>query len=253
MKRILALALAVLMVLSLAGCKKTPTVEQIQKDGKLVMLTNAAFPPFEYVDNNEFVGVDVDIANEIAKDLGVELEVVNMDFDGIIDAVKSGKGSFGAAGITIKPDRQEKVDFSIEYVTSSQYLIIQKDSGITADQIPDLTIGVQAGTTGEFFCVDDNGIAEDQVKKYKTALEAANDLKNGRIDGVIIDQLPAESIVAQNDDLELIPEPLTEEKYAIAVQKGNDTLLEAINTTLQRLMDEGKIDEYVLNHMGAAA
>ena len=247
MKRILALALAVLMVLSLAGCKKTPTVEQIQKDGKLVMLTNAAFPPFEYVDNNEFVGVDVDIANEIAKDLGVELEVVNMDFDGIIDAVKSGKGSFGAAGITIKPDRQEKVDFSIEYVTSSQYLIIQKDSGITA------TIGVQAGTTGEFFCVDDNGMAEDQVKKYKTALEAANDLKNGRIDGVIIDQLPAESIVAQNDDLELIPEPLTEEKYAIAVQKGNDTLLEAINTTLQRLMDEGKIDEYVLNHMGAAA
>ena len=253
MKRILALALAVLMVLSLAGCKKTPTVEQIQKDGKLVMLTNAAFPPFEYVDNNEFVGVDVDIANEIAKDLGVELEVVNMDFDGIIDAVKSGKGSFAAAGITIKPDRQEKVDFSIEYVTSSQYLIIQKDSGITADQIPDLTIGVQAGTTGEFFCVDDNGMAEDQVKKYKTALEAANDLKNGRIDGVIIDQLPAESIVAQNDDLELIPEPLTEEKYAIAVQKGNDTLLEAINTTLQRLMDEGKIDEYVLNHMGAAA
>ena len=253
MKRILALALAVLMVLSLAGCKKTPTVEQIQKDGKLVMLTNAAFPPFEYVENNEFVGVDVDIANEIAKDLGVELEVVNMDFDGIIDAVKSGKGSFGAAGITIKPDRQEKVDFSIEYVTSSQYLIIQKDSGITADQIPDLTIGVQAGTTGEFFCVDDNGMAEDQVKKYKTALEAANDLKNGRIDGVIIDQLPAESIVAQNDDLELIPEPLTEEKYAIAVQKGNDTLLEAINATLQRLMDEGKIDEYVLNHMGAAA
>ena len=253
MKRILALALAVLMVLSLAGCKKTPTVEQIQKDGKLVMLTNAAFPPFEYVDNNEFVGVDVDIANEIAKDLGVELEVVNMDFDGIIDAVKSGKGSFGAAGITIKPDRQEKVDFSIEYVTSSQYLIIQKDSGITADQIPDLTIGVQAGTTGEFFCVDDNGMAEDQVKKYKTALEAANDLKNGRIDGVIIDQLPAESIVAQNDDLELIPEPLTEEKYAIAVQKGNDTLLEAINATLQRLMDEGKIDEYVLNQMGAAA
>ena len=253
MKRILTLALAVLMVLSLAGCKKTPTVEQIQKDGKLVMLTNAAFPPFEYVDNNEFVGVDVDIANEIAKDLGVELEVVNMDFDGIIDAVKSGKGSFGAAGITIKPDRQEKVDFSIEYVTSSQYLIIQKDSGITADQIPDLTIGVQAGTTGEFFCVDDNGMAEDQVKKYKTALEAANDLKNGRIDGVIIDQLPAESIVAQNDDLELIPEPLTEEKYAIAVQKGNDTLLEAINATLQRLMDEGKIDEYVLNHMGAAA
>ena len=253
MKRILALALAVLMVLSLAGCKKTPTLEQIQKDGKLVMLTNAAFPPFEYVDNNEFVGVDVDIANEIAKDLGVELEVVNMDFDGIIDAVKSGKGSFGAAGITIKPDRQEKVDFSIEYVTSSQYLIIQKDSGITADQIPDLTIGVQAGTTGEFFCVDDNGMAEDQVKKYKTALEAANDLKNGRIDGVIIDQLPAESIVAQNDDLELIAEPLTEEKYAIAVQKGNDTLLEAINATLQRLMDEGKIDEYVLNHMGAAA
>ena len=145
------------------------------------------------------------------------------------------------------------MDFSIEYVTSSQYLIIQKDSGITADQIPDLTIGVQAGTTGEFFCVDDNGMAEDQVKKYKTALEAANDLKNGRIDGVIIDQLPAESIVAQNDDLELIAEPLTEEKYAIAVQKGNDTLLEAINATLQRLMDEGKIDEYVLNHMGAAA
>lgn len=253
MKKILAFLLAAMMILPLAGCKKTPTLDQVKKDGKLVMLTNAAFPPFEYLENNEFAGVDVEIANEIAKDIGVELEIVNMDFDGVVDAVKAGKGSFAAAGLTIKPDRLDKVDFSIEYVKSSQYLIVKKGSSFTADQIPSMTIGVQAGTTGELYCVDDNSMPEDQVKKYKSALEAAMDLQNGRIDGVIVDQLPAETIVAKNADLELIPEALTEESYAIAVQKGNTSLLEAINSTLQRLMDEGKIDEYVLKHMGAAA
>lgn len=228
-------------------------LEAIKAAGKIVMLTNAAFPPFEYVADNVVAGVDADIAAEIAKDLGVELEITDMDFDGIITALQNGRGDFAAAGMTIKPDRLEQVDFSIEYVKSSQYVIIKKGSGVTVDTLADCVIGVQEGTTGDFYATDDimGDPNTENVKRYKNAIIASQDLMNGRVDAVIIDKLPAESIVAQNaDTLELLPDMLTEESYAIAVQKGQTALLDAINATLQRLVDEGKVDEYVIKHMG---
>lgn len=239
-----------------SNTSETPNVDKIKEAGKIVMATNAAFPPFEYISGGEVAGVDADIAAEIAKDLGVELEISDMEFDAIIPAVKNGQADFGAAGMTIRPDRQEQVDFSMEYVKSAQYVIVPKGSGYTADDLADLLIGVQRGTTGDIYCTDE--IKQDpnteEVMRYSNAIVAAQDLMNGKCDAVVIDKLPAESIVSQNSDkLELLAEPLTEESYAIAVKKGNQDLVDAINATLQRLIDEGKIDALVEEHVNNAS
>ncbi len=248
----LALLLALAFVLTgFAGCSGTDvSVAAIQKRGELVMLTNAAFPPFEYVEDGKEVGVDIDIANEIAKDLGVTLKVVNMDFDPIVDYIKSGKGDIGAAGMTITDERKESVDFSIEYVKSKQYIITLKDNtDIKPDNLDGLTIGVQTGTTGDtIYASDEDVIKAKEVKRYKSVLEAASDLKLGRLDCIIIDELPAKKVVEQNPEFKCEESVWEEEWYAIAVQKGNTTLLDAVNKTLQRLLDEGKIDEYIVNH-----
>ena len=258
---IICLALCAMLCLSgIAFAESaTPNVDAIKAAGKIVMLTNAAFPPFEYLGDElkedgtaKVVGVDADIAAEIAKDLGVELEIVDMDFDGIILAVQSGKGDFGAAGMTVKPEREEMVNFSIKYVKSSQYILVKADSDIKcAADLEGKTIGVQLGTTGDFFATDE--IPGSVVMPYKDAVTASLDLANGRVDAVITDELPAKAIAASNEALVLIEEVLTEEEYAIAVAKEKTDLLEAINKTITRLQEEGLIEVFINNHMGLAA
>lgn len=255
---IICLALCALLCLSGIACAEsaTPNIDKIKENGKIVMLTNAAFPPFEYLGDElnedgtaKVVGVDADIAAEIAKDLGVELEIVDMDFDSIILAVQSGKGDFGAAGMTVKPEREEMVNFSIKYVKSSQYILVKADSDIKcAADLEGKTIGVQLGTTGDFFATDE--IPGSVVMPYKDAVIASLDLANGRVDAVITDELPAKAIAASNEALVLIEEVLTEEEYAIAVAKEKTDLLEAINKTITRLQEEGKIEVFINTHMG---
>lgn len=230
-------------------------LDKIKESGKLIMATNAAFPPFEYISNNEPAGVDVDIANEIAKDLGVELQVDDMDFNAIVPAIQAGKADIGAAGMTITEERQKEVDFSEEYVKSSQYVIIASGSGVTVESLKDagVIIGVQEGTTGDFYATDDikGDPNTEEVARYKNAIVAAQDLINGKCNAVIIDEMTAKNIVEENaGKLELLPEVLTEESYAIAVPKGDTALLEAVNQTIARLKSEGKIDEFVLTHTG---
>jgi len=261
MKKLTAIiCLALCAMLCLSGIafaeSATPNIDKIKADGKIIMLTNAAFPPFEYLGDElnedgtaKVVGVDADIAAEIAADLGVELEIVDMDFDGIILAVQSGKGDFGAAGMTVKPEREEMVNFSIKYVKSSQYILVKADSDIKcAADLEGKTIGVQLGTTGDFFATDE--IPGSTVMPYKDAVTASLDLANGRVDAVITDELPAKAIAASNEALKLIEEVLTEEEYAIAVAKEKTDLLEAINKTITRLQEEGKIEVFINTHMG---
>lgn len=255
---IICLALCALLCLSGMAVAEsaTPNVDAIKAAGKIVMLTNAAFPPFEYLGDElnedgtaKVVGVDADIAAEIAKDLGVELEIVDMDFDGIVLAVQSGKGDFGAAGMTVKPEREEMVNFSIKYVKSSQYILVKAGSDIkTAADLEGKTIGVQLGTTGDFYATEE--VPGATVMPYKDAVTASLDLANGRIDAVITDELPAKSIAASNEALVLIDEVLTEEEYAIAVAKEKTDLLEAINKTITRLQEEGLIEVFINTHMG---
>lgn len=252
---ILCLALCLALTFSCAAFaeSETPTIDAIKAAGKIVMATEAGFAPFEYLsDDNTICGVDVDISRELAADLGVELEIENMDFDGIILAVQGGKCDFGAAGMTVRPDREELINFSVKYVKSSQYIIVRSDSDIKgAEDLAGKVIGVQQGTSGDFYASDE--VEGSDVKRYKDPFVASMDLAAGRIDAVITDELPAKNIVAANDQLVLIDQALTEEEYAFCVAKEKTDLLEAINATLTRLMEEGKIDEYIAVHMGAAS
>ena len=262
MKKFLSLGIAAVLAATMfAGCSG-------KDENTVVMYTNAEFPPFEYRSDNEIVGVDVDIAKEVAKDLGKELKIVDTKFDSIIPAITSGKGDFGAAGMTITDERKESVDFSIEYIKSTQYIIVTESSDVKSlEDLKGKKIGVQLGTTGDLISTKEvNGVKADpendveeytgvlqdtgaEVKTYANALEASIDLKSGKIDAVVIDKLPAENIVANSGGaLKTFEMTDTDEMYAFCVNKGNTELLDSINKTMQRLLDEGKIDEYVLNH-----
>lgn len=234
-----------------ASTGETPNIDRIKAAGKISMLTNLAFPPFEYVgDDGEPAGVDVDVSKEIAKDLGVELEVINIDFGAIIPSLQAGKGDFSAAGMTVSPDRQEQVDFTINYTTSAQYVIRKVGTDITND-LAGKRVAVQESTTGDIY-VSDN-FPDAEVIRFKSGIDAGNALRSDKCDAVVIDKLPAETIAANSEgDLEVLPEALTEESYAIAVKKDSKDLLDAINATLQRLVDEGTVDSLITTHMTQA-
>ncbi len=234
-------------------------VARIKDAGKIVMLTNAQFPPFEYTDDaGAPVGVDPDLAQAIADELGVELEIIDMDFDGLVDALKAGKGDFIAAGFTVSEERLKEVDFSTEYVTSAQMVVIPKGSDLAADDaaLSGKTISVQEGTTGDFYASGDQDmtasqIADANVLRFKSGIEAGMAVASGKADAMIIDELPATKIVeSQSDALELLPTKLTDEQYAFAVNKGCEDLLEVINKVLTEKIDDGTVDSLVNQHMG---
>ena len=257
MKKLAVLLAAVMaMTLALTGCgSNSNNSSSVASTGSSASETSsptptieATFAPFEYIENGEVVGADVDIAQEFAKDLGVELEVVDMNFDLLIDSVNAGKGDFAAAGMTVDEERSKQVDFTTKYVKSAQHVIIKKGSGVTADNLDGLVIAVQESTSGDFYATDE--INAKEVLRFKSAVEAGTALKSGKCDAVIIDELPAKAIADKsNGELEVLEDKLTDEEYAIACKKGNTDLVEAFNKTLERLMNEGKIDEFVQNHM----
>ena len=279
MKKILAIILAVAMLaMVFTACSTTPaaqesasegaaegaateeaattgtnTLDKIKESGELVLLTNAAFPPYEYLgSDNKPAGVDIEMAQAIADELGVTLKVVDMDFDGLIPALNGGKGDLVAAGLTVTDERKQSVDFSDTYADATQLIIVSKaDPKVTGvDDLAGKTIGVQLGTTGDIYVSD---VDSATVKQYKTGLEAAMDLANGKLDAVMLDQLPAQNIVASNDKLALIDEPFTEEQYAIAVKKGDTDFLEVINKVIADLTAKGTVAEWTTKHAEAAA
>jgi len=258
--KLLCLALAAaLVLLTFSACSAKETgLEKIKKAGKIIMLTESTFAPYEYKgDAGKVVGADVDIANEIAKDLGVTLEIRDMDFKAIVDDIEIGRGDFGAAGMTITEERRKQVAFSVEYTTSTQYIIVPKAADAASFDLEGKTIGVQAGTTGDLFYAtvgEDNaiGLKQSTVKRYPNAVDAVDNMLLGRVDCVIIDKLPAENIVASRPDkIICIDKGYEPEKYAFAIAKDNPELLAEINKTLNRLVSEGKVEQYILNHSKA--
>lgn len=273
-KKLLSLLLAVVCVVSMAACgsgndsgsagdsqsqaESSGTDDADAEDasgddsgegGKLVMATNAEFPPYEYHEGDEIVGIDAEIAAAIAEELGMTLEIEDMAFDSIITAVSGGKADMGLAGMTVDPDRQKNVNFSDTYAKAAQVIIVKEDSEIAGpDELAGKKIGVQLGTTGDIYAED---IEDAEVERYNKGMEAVQALQQDKIDAVVIDGEPAKVFVAENEGLKVLDEPLTEEEYAIAIAKDNDELLEKVNTALASLKDSGKLDEIVAKYISA--
>jgi len=280
MKKIIALVLAAIMLSTVA----LASVSCGNKD-EIIVQTNAFFAPFEYYVGDDIVGVDVEIMNMVGEKLNKKVVFKNVEFSAIIDNVKEGKVcDAGAAGITITDERKEKVDFSVPYYTSVQYVIFAKDSDIAKrgaegaqyivwEALAGKTLGTQTDTTGwiytdgEINATADNDYGYDGVlygtnttlKTFDNAQLAADGIASNIVDYVIIDQLPAEYIVSKNSNLACLPlyysgeteadDAPVEEKYAICVTKGNKELLDAINAVLNELIAEGKIEKMVMAHM----
>ena len=228
----------ILGLVFLTGCSRN--------ENQLILVTEAGFAPYEYYENGKVVGVDIDIANEIANYIGKELVVKDIAFDSIINELNSGKADFAAAGMSITPERLQEVDFSIEYITSNQVVIVRKDSNITMNEIDGKKIAVQLGNVADSYAT--KNYKNSKIVRQKKYLTMVEDLKAGKVDLIIMDNLPAQEIIKANEGLKLLPGYLFSDSYGIAVKKGNTDLLNSINTVLEKLQSEGKIEEYIINH-----
>ena len=274
MKKALSLMTAAALVLSLAACGSTASSEAASSDaasseaasseaasetetaelstvepGKLIMSTNAAFPPYEMTtDSGEFEGIDIETAQAIADKLGLELQIDDMDFDAALLAVQQGKSDMVMAGVTVTDERQNVMDFTDSYATGIQSIIVKEDSDIASvDDLAGKKIGTQRGTTGYLYCSDDFG--DENVVAYDDGLTAVQMLNSGQVDCVVIDNAPAKEFVAANPGLKLLDTAYVEEDYAIGVGKGNTELKDAINTALEELKADGTlqaiVDKYI--------
>ena len=260
MKKIIALALASIMLLGLlAGCsaadKKADNELNLVESGKLIMSTNAAFPPYEMTtDQGGFEGIDVEIAGEIAKKLGLELVVDDMDFDSALLAVQQGKSDIVMAGVSVTPKRQLVMNFSNSYAKGVQVVIVKEGSDVTMDNLGEKMIGCQRGTTGYIYASDtpeNGGYGEDHVTAYDNGASAVQALINGQVDCVIIDSAPAQEYVEANPGLTILEGTWVEEEYAIGMNKNNTKLVEAVNKALKELTDDGTVQKIIDKYINA--
>ena len=285
MKKILALMLALCMVFALAACgeaasdpsaapeseapaseapaseapaSEAPASEEPAADGefttivegKLTMSTNAQFPPYEMTtDDGGFEGIDVEIATAIAEKLGLELDILDMDFDSALLAVQQGKSDIVMAGVTVNEDRLIVMDFTDSYATGVQVVIVKEGSDVTMDNMGEGLIGTQRGTTGNLYCTDDYG--EEHVVAYDDGFTAVQALMNGQVDCVVIDNAPAQEFVKNNAGLTILDTEYAVEDYAIGLNKGNTALLDAINGALAELISDGTVQSIVDKYIPA--
>ena len=230
-----------------------PAALTTAEEGKLHMATNAAFPPYEMLaDDGSFEGIDVEVAAEIAKKLGLELVVDDMDFTAALTAAANGQSDIVMAGVTVNEERQQTLDFTDSYATGVQVVIVKEGSDVTMDNLGEKMIGTQKGTTGYIYASDtpeNGGYGEDHVIGYDNGAVAVEALKGGQIDCVIIDNEPAKAYVAANEGLTLLEGTWVTENYAIGVKKGNTQLVDAVNAALKELIEDGTvqriIDKYI--------
>ena len=246
MKKMLAIVLTL--------CLLVPALSAFAEDNKLIMGTNAAFPPYEYYEEGVIVGIDAEIAAAIAEKLGMELVIDDMDFGAIITAVTTGKVSMGMAGMTVTEERLQSVNFSTSYATGIQAIIVKEGSPITS--VDDLyaegasyKIGVQESTTGDIYCTDDFG--DENVLKYKVGADAVAALLADKVDCVIIDNNPAKAFVDANEGLVLLDTQYAVEDYAIAIALENTELLDKINAALEELIKDGTVAAIVAKYIPA--
>jgi polar amino acid transport system substrate-binding protein len=215
------------------------------KSKKVVVASDATWPPMEFIDDSKnIVGFDVDLIKEVAKAGGFEVEIKNVNWDGIFGGLDAGQYDAVISSVTITEDRKAVMDFSTPYINAGQVLIVRTESPDSVTKISDLAgkeLGAQIGTTG---AMEIKKVKEVKLRTYDELGLAVADLVNGRIAGVVADTPIAAQYVLQNpsfkDTLKIVGEPFTEEVYGIAVKKGNAKVLALINKGLKKVMDSGK-------------
>lgn len=251
MKKFWTVLMCAAMTLSMAACGSDSA--SAKNDDKIYVGTEAGFAPYEYMSGDQVVGVDMDIAQAIADALGKELVIKNMDFDGALNAVQQGQVDFVAAGVSVDEERQKVMDFSHNYVDSGDVVIVNAsaDTVKTNEDIADKIVGVQQGNIADIWMT--NNYPDAQVKRYTKFVQAAEDLKNNKIDAIVMDLYPAQELVATNPELKILDEenPVFVDQYAIAVKKGNQELLDQINEVIDQLIADGKIEEFTAKHASA--
>ena len=242
MKKIIALILvAVMLTLTFTSCgAKGKTLAQVKEAGELVVATSPDFPPFESLEGDEVVGIEVEILKLICKELGVELKIEQMDFDSVLIGVQAAKYDCGMSGITVTPERQKNMLFTDAYYVAAQVIVVKEDSTIKGKA--DLTgkkVSVQTGTTADEGCTE----AGLEVQAFNANADAKAALTTGKVDAWVVDNLTAMQMVEEGDGLKILGENMTEEPYAFAFAFGSEDLVEEINKILGGLIEEGKIQK----------
>ena len=245
MKKLFALVLALVLVIGcMAGCGSTgTTLADVEKAGKIVMATSPDFPPFEFLEGKDVVGIEVEIMELVAKDLGVELSIEQMDFDSVLPGVVAGKYDVGVSGISVTEKRKKNVLFTDAYCLAAQAIVVLEGSDITGKaDLEGKKISVQTGTTAESYCLEN----DYTISGFAANNDAQMALVNGNVDAWVIDDLTAaEMVKAYNESndkkLVILSEAMTTEPYAFAFQKGSDDLVEKINATLNKLVEDGTV------------
>lgn len=260
-KKIVSAVLASAMLFSFAACGQNTNTNTDQPDANasntpekktIIVGTNAAFPPFEFVTEegkgiiDNYDGIDILMAKEIGADMDVEIKIENLDFDGLLPALASGKIDMILAGMTVKPERLENADFSDPYWVAVQTIIVpEANTDITsAASLKGKKVGVITGYTGDI-ALGEMGLTTE-LQRYKKGIDAVMDLQSGRLDAVVIDSPTAARFIQKFDGLKGVEdkEAFATEEYAVAVKKGNTELLEKVNATIKRLMENGDIDRF---------
>jgi polar amino acid transport system substrate-binding protein len=241
MKKIIAAALAVLMLCAcFTACNgnKAATLDSVKKAGKLTIATSPDFPPFESLEDGKVVGIEVEIMELICKELGVELEIVQMDFDAVLLGVQTAKYDCGMSGITVTPDREKNMLFTTPYYNAAQVIVVKEGSSIAGkSDLKGKTVSVQTGTTAESGCQDE-GI---KCQAFNANADAKSALTTGKVDAWVVDNLTAMQMVEEGDGLVILEEKLTEEPYAFSFAFGSEDLVEEIDKILVKLIEDGTI------------
>lgn len=229
---------------------------QLLNEGQLTVATSPDFPPFENIVEGEYVGLDMEIMKAVSAELGLEFNPVVIQFDGIIPALQSGgQADVAISGMTITPERQEQVDFSTAYYVDDLAIVVVSGGDITADNVDEalnaegMTIAVQSGTTGESYA--NENFANATTQPYGNATDTFAAMQAGQANAVITNKAVAEAMLASYEDCEIVEAIATNEEYGIAVPKGNEALLNAINDAIAKLQADGTIDSLTSEIMGS--
>ena len=268
MKKIFALLLAAVCMLSLSLALADGKLDEIAAAGKLVIGTDAAWPPFEYIGaNGEPDGSDIEIGKWLAEQLGVGFEVKNIAFDTLSTALNSGEIDLAIAAITITDERKEEMDFTSPYTVAQQYIIVNDDNDAVKyfEDLAGMNIGVHLGTTGDFMVSDAIMLPEGvlyntgaNVQQYKFLTDACLALKNGELGAVVCDTLLAKNLCAVNPGLKCFElmnadGSMTIEELGIMMKKGDAEFLAKIDGLLKQIIDDGSVDKWILEHTEKAA